>query len=150
MMFGAGGQAGNLFQNYMNLGSPYYQQAQRSVWEQGTQQANNAAALARQQLSSQGYGYTPSGAEAAMIGGMGTGTAGSLAQNYLQQLFNNQQLQMNAGQSMSQLASLFNPAQFTGQPVSFVNDPNSLAANLGAVGSLMGGMFGQYGMSGKQ
>lgn len=143
-MFGMGGNAAQFFHTLMNLGSPYYQQAQRSVFEQGNQQNQNAAAQARQQLGAAGYGYTPSGAMAGMFGGMAQGGAQSLAQNYLQQLFNNQQLQAQGAQGLAGLAQLFNPAQLTGQQTNpAIQQPtNTLAQDLGAVGQLAGSIFG--------
>lgn len=149
-----GGQAGNYFTNLMNLGSPYYQQKQTEGFNQGVQQNQNAAAQARQQLNAQGYGNTPSGANAAMIGGMQQAGAQSLAENYLQNLFQNEQMQALGGQGLSSLAGMFNPAQMLSgtsaganiQPQSsfFQNFANVLGG-IGSLGSGAGSAMTGYG-----
>ena len=110
----AGNNAGNFYNQLMNLGSPYYQQQQAATFGQGVQQGNNAASQARQQLQAQGQGYTGSGQMAAMLGGMGQAQAGNLNMNFLQNLFNNEQMQMQGAQGLSQIANLFNPTQLRG------------------------------------
>jgi len=109
-MFGAANPAAQYFQQLMNLGSPYYQQQQRASFDQGVQQNQNAAAQARQQLSASGYGYTPSGTTAATIGNMAQQGSQNLEQAFLQNLFQNEQMQLAGGQGLGQLAALFNPA----------------------------------------
>lgn len=106
-----GGQAGEFFKNLMNLGSPYYQQKQQEGFTQGNQQNQNAGAQAQQQLRAQGYGNTPSGANAAMIGGMAQQGSQNLAEQYLQNLFQNEQMQALGAQGISSLAGMFNPTQ---------------------------------------
>jgi hypothetical protein len=140
-MFGMANQAGGYYNQLMNLGSPYYQQQQAANFTQGVQQGNNAAALARQQQQAQGTGYTPSGANAAMIGGMGQAQAGNLNMSFLQNLFNNEQMQMQGAAGLGQLASLFNPDTLaTGQVSPSINQAqNTTAQTLGAVGQLLGG-----------
>ena len=136
------GPAGGYFQNLMNLGSPYYQQQQRATFEQGNQQNQNAAAQAKQQLNAQGYGYSPSGAEAGMIGGMAQQGAQNLTNAWLQNLFQNENLQMQGAQNLTQLASLFNPTQLLGgtsagaSPVISPTTPQSLSTVLQGIGSL--------------
>jgi len=98
----------------MNLGSPYYQQQQQAGFTQGVGQNQNAAAQAKQQLQSQGYGNTPSGANAAMIGGMAQQGSQNLAEQYLQNLFQNEAMQAQGASGISQLAGMFNPAQLLG------------------------------------
>jgi hypothetical protein len=105
----------NFFANLMNLGSPYYKQKQEEGFNQGVQQNQNAAAQARQQLQSSGYGNTPSGANAAMIGGMNMQGSQNLAQAYLQNLFQNENLQAQGAGGLAQMAALFNPAQLFGE-----------------------------------
>lgn len=140
-----GGQAGNYFQNLMNLGSPYYQQQQSASNQAGVTQNNNAQGLARQQLAAQGVGNTPSGATAAMIGGMNQGGAQSLAQMYLQNLFQNENLQAQGAQGLSSLASLFNPTQLLGgtsagaSPVTSPTGPETFGQIMGGIGSVFGG-----------
>lgn len=133
--------AAGYFQNLMNLGSPYYQQQQRASWEQGNQQNQNAAALARQQLGAQGFGYTPSGAGAAMLGGMAQGGAQSLSEQFLQNLFNNEQLQLAGAQGLSQMASLFNPSQLLSAQINpSIQQPTNTGAEwMGSLGQLFQG-----------
>lgn len=120
-LFGYAQPAAQTFANFANLGSPYYQQQQQSSFNQGVQQNNNAAAQAKQQLQSQGYGHTPSGAMAGMIGGMQQSGAQSLAQQFLQNLFQNENLQMQGAQSLAQLAAQFNPNALLGQSTPFLS-----------------------------
>jgi hypothetical protein len=138
-----GGSAGDFFSQLMNLGSPYYQQKQQEGFTQGVQQNQNAGAMAKQQLQAQGYGATPSGANAAMIGGMAQQGSQNLAEQYLQNLFQNEQMQGAGAQGLSSLAGLFNPTQLlsgtgigsnvTNQP-SFFQDFASVLGGLGAGG----------------
>jgi hypothetical protein len=141
-MFGMANNAGQFYNQLTNLGSPYYQQQQAANFTQGVQQGNNAAALARQQQQAQGTGYTPSGANAAMIGGMGQAQAGNLNMSFLQNLFNNEQMQMQGAAGLGQLASLFNP---TGLASGQVNPSINQAQNTGmqdlqGVSSLLSGV----------
>lgn len=106
--------AANFAGNLMNLGSPYYQQKQEESFNQGVQQNQNAAGQARQQMDVQGYGGTPSGAEAAMIGGMNQAGSQNLATNYLQNLFQNENMQMQGASLLQQLAAMFNPSSLFG------------------------------------
>lgn len=140
-----GGQAGDFFKNLMNLGSPYYQQKQLEGFQQGVQQNQNASAQAQEQLRAQGYGNTPSGANAAMIGGMNQAGSQSLAEQYLQNLFQNELMQGAGASGLSQLAGMFNPAQLLGgtglgsnvqAPSTFFQDFLQTAQG---IGSLMGG-----------
>lgn len=143
------GPAGNFFQNLMNLGSPFYQQHQRQAFEQGNQQNQNAAASARQQLGSQGFGYTPSGANAAMIGGMEQQGSQNLAEQYLQNLFQNEQLQQSGAANMMGLAGMFNPTQLLGGTSvgADITRPSNFFQNFNAVTSGLGSMFGGGGQA---
>ena len=147
MQAGQVGPAQQYFQQLMNLGSPYYQQQQRATWEQGVGQANNAAAQARQQINQAGYGYAPSGLQAASIGQQATGTAQNLSQQFLQNLFQNEQMQAAGAQGLTGLAQLFNPAALTAQGTnpSIQQPTNTFAQDVGAIGQLMGGLFGSSG-----
>jgi hypothetical protein len=136
-----GGQAGNFFQQLMNLGSPYYKQKQMEGFQQGVNQNQNATAGAQQRLASQGYGNSPSGANAAMIGGMQMQGSQNLAEQYLQNLFQNEQMQGAGAQGLSQLAGIFNPAQMLSgssvganvqAPPSFFQNFQSMLSGLGA------------------
>jgi hypothetical protein len=145
LMFGYGGDAGNFFKQLMNLGSPYYKEQQRASFEQGTQQGQNAAANANQRLNASGYGYAPSGLQAGVLGQEATGQAQNLSQMFLQNLFQNENLQAQGAQGLSQLAALFNPAQLTGQGSSQggnISQPSSFFDNFQKV---MSGLWGPGG-----
>jgi hypothetical protein len=140
-----GNQAGNFFQNLTNLGSPYYQQKQTEGFQQGVNQNQNAMSGALQGLNASGYGYGPSGARAAMIGGMQQQGSQNLAEQYLQNLFQNEQMQMAGAQGLQGMASMFNPSQMLGgtsvgtystQPSTFAQNFNQIASG---IGDLMGG-----------
>jgi hypothetical protein len=133
-----GGQAGNLFSQLANLGSPYYQQKQSEAFGQGVRQNENAQGLAREQLRAQGYGSTPSGATAAMIGGMNQAGAQSLSEQYLQNLFQNEAMQLQGGQGLASLAGMFNPTQMLGGiPVGNVQQDPTFGQTFGQI---MGGI----------
>lgn len=118
--------AGDFFKQLMNFGSPFYKQKQQEAFTQGVGQNQNAQAMAQQQLRSQGYGSTPSGANAAMIGGMQQQGAQNLSEQYLQNLFQNEQMQLAGGQGLTSLAQLFNPNQLlSGTSVGANIQPNS-------------------------
>lgn len=147
-MFSLAGPAAQYYQQLMNLGSPYYQQQQRASWEQGVGQAQNQAAQARQQLEAQGLGYTPSGAEAAMMGGMGQQSAGNMAMQFLQNLFNNEQMQLQGAGGMAGLASMFNPTGMFGGTPGNVSVPPSFMQNMTSLLSSILGTGGVGGSSG--
>jgi hypothetical protein len=138
-MFGSAGPAANFFQQLMNLGSPFYQQANQLNFEQGVQQANNAAASSRQQLQASGQGSGPSGAGAAMFGGEAQAAAGNQEEAFLNNLFNNEQLQAAGASGLTSIAQLFNPAQLTGQQTNTsIQQPENTGAQwLTAVASLL-------------
>lgn len=149
-MFGQYGTgSGNFLQQLMQQGSPYYQQHQTEAFNQGVNQNQNAAAMARQQLGAQGYGSTPSGANAAMIGGMQMQGAQSLAEQYLQNLFANEQLQQSAAGSLGNLAGMFNPTQLLGGTSVGANiqQPSNFFQNMSSVMGGIGSMFGGYGQT---
>lgn len=106
-----GGDAAAYFKQLMDLGSPYYKQRQQEAFTQGNQRNQDAQGQASEQLDAAGYGSGPSGAKAAMIGGMQTQGAQSLAEQYLQNLFQNENLQAQGASGMASMASLFNPTQ---------------------------------------
>lgn len=141
-LFGLTQGPSQFFNQLMNLGSPYYQQQQYSSFNQGNQQANNAAAQARQQLQAQGLGYTPSGAEAAMMGGMGQQAAGNLSMQFLQNLFNNEQMQLAGAQGQAGLAQMFEPGSLLGTTATNISQPSTFFQNLS---STLGSIFGQGG-----
>jgi len=145
---GASGPASDFFKQLMNLGSPYYKEQQRASLEQGVNQGQNAAANANQRLASSGYGYAPSGLQAGMLGQEATGQAQNLSQMFLQNLFQNENLQLQGAQGLSNLASLFNPANLTGQGTqsNIQQGQNTAAQMMGAIGQMAGGIFGTGGI----
>lgn len=147
MMFGSAGPAQDFFKTLMNLGSPYYKEQQRASFEQGTNQGQNALAQAMQRLNASGYGAAPSGLQAAMLGQQATGQAQDLSQLFLQNLFQNEALQLQGAQGLSQLASLFNPSSLlTGISPQIQQPTNTAAEIMGGIGSLAGGIFGGGGI----
>jgi len=145
MMFGLTGPAADFFKQLMNLGSPYYKEQQRASFEQGTQQAQNTAAGSKDRLNAAGYGAAPSGLEAATIGQEAQGESQNLSQTFLQNLFNNENLQMQAAQAMSQMASMFNPASLFGSTPNPGSTQGPTAAS--QFKDIMGGLFGGGGAS---
>jgi len=107
---GATGPAVDFYKQLTNLGSPFYQRKQQASFEQGTKAAQDAAAQSRQRLQASGAGYTPSGAGAAMFGGEAQAEAGNQEEAFLNNLFQNEQMQALGAGGLSQLASLFNPS----------------------------------------
>ena len=148
MMTSSGGDAATFFRNLMNLGSPFYKQKQQQTAEQGAKAGQDAAGQARQQLSAAGSGYTPSGAGAAMFGGMGQAEAGNQEEAFLNNLFQNEQLQTAGASGLAQLAALFNPSQLTGQgtSTSIEQAQNTAAQTMQGIGGLVSGIFGSKGI----
>lgn len=145
-MFSAAQPAQSYFQNLMNLGSPYYQQHQTAAFGNALNDYSNAYAQASNQLRGQGLGFGPSGANVAMLGGMGQGFAQDAATQYLQQLFANENLQMQGAQGLGQIASLFQPASLLGgTPVSALSQNPSWTQQFGQVASGLGALFGGSG-----
>jgi hypothetical protein len=145
-----GSQSADFFKNLMNLGSPYYQQHQEQAFNQGVNQNQNAEAMARQQLGAQGYGATPSGANAAMLGGMQMQGSQNLAEQYLQNLFANEQMQQQGAQGLAGIASTFNPTQLLGGTsvgANITRNP-TFAENFNQITSGIGNMLGGYGNTG--
>jgi hypothetical protein len=144
-----GGQAADYYKNLMNLGSPYYKQKQQEAFTQGNQQNQNALGQAQDQLNASGYGSAPSGARAAMVGGMNQQGAQSLAEQYLQNLFQNENLQAQGASGMASMASMFNPTQLLGG-TSLGTTPAAGASgfqNFQSIGAGIGGILGSGGVS---
>lgn len=146
MMSGSAGPAMDFFKQLMDLGSPYYQQQQRASLESGVNQGQNAAATANQRINAAGYGYAPSGLQAGVLGQEATGQAQNLSQMFLQNLFQNENMQALGAQGLSQFANLFNPANLTGQQTSTSYQTQPTFAS--QFGQIMQGLFGQGGASG--
>lgn len=144
MMQQYGGNAGQFFNQLMNLGSPFYKQKQAESFQQGVNAGNQAGAQARQAVGQMGAGATPSGVGAAMMGGMGVGQAQNQAETFLNNLFQNEQMQLMGGQGLMQLAQLFNPSPLlTAQINPSIQQPtNTGAETMAGIGNLMQGFFG--------
>lgn len=155
----------NFLETRMNLGSPYYQQHQRQAFENEVGQAQQAAGQAQQQLALRQQGFAPTGLTAGTLGGIATGENQQLATNFLQNLFQNENLQMQAGSQMPQAASIplqqasertqmmgmLNPAQYMGN--AYAGYPGqvlgpSLNQSLGAIGQGIGSLGGLWGQGG--
>lgn len=146
-MFGNADQATQFFKTLMNLGSPYYKEQQRSSLEAGVNAAQNTAAGSKARLNAAGYGAAPSGLEAATIGEEATGEATNLAQTFLQNLFQNENLQLSGAQGLTGIAQLFNPSPLlTGTNPNIQQPTNTAAETISGVGSLIGGLFGTSGV----
>lgn len=148
-LFGSStGPAMDFFKKLMDLGSPYYKEQQRASLESGVNSAENTSATARQRVNASGYGYAPSGLEAGVIGQEAVGESQNLSQMFLQNLFQNENLQMGGAQGLSALAQLFNPANLTGQSTtSSIQQPTNTAAEImSSIGTMAGGIFGAGGI----
>ena len=135
-----GGDAASFFKMLTDLGGPYYQQKQRQTFEQGTKSAQDAAAQSRQQLSAVGAGYTPSGAGAAMFGGEAQAEAGNQEEAFLNNLFQNEQLQATGAGGLASLAQTFNPAAETTS--SAASQPYQAPTFAQQFQQIMNGIFG--------
>ena len=141
-MFGAAQPAENYFSQLMNLGSPYYQQHQTASFGNAVNDYSNAYAQASDRLRGQGLGFGPTGANVAMLGGMGQGFAQDAASQYLQNLFQNENLQMQGAQGMAGFANLFQPGPMLGAaPVNQLSQNPSWTQQFGQVAGPIAGMF---------
>ncbi|HMF89996.1 MAG TPA: hypothetical protein VKL40_05085 [Candidatus Angelobacter sp.] len=145
-MFALATPAANFYDTLMSdNNSPFYQAKQSEAFNQGVMQNQNAAAQAQQQLAARGYGYTPSGANAAMIGAMNQAGAQNLAEQYLQNLFNNEQLRLQGAQGLGGLAGMFNPSPLFGNTeiTGSTQGPSAMgeiSGLLSGAGKLLGGI----------
>lgn len=138
LMTGYAAPAAGYFNTLLNLGSPFYRQQQAASFDQGVRQNQNAAALTQQQLASRGYGYTPSGMDAATLGAMNMAGGQNLVQNFLQNLFQNAQTQLQGAQGLSSLAGMFNPSGLFGNVNVSGSTQGPSAA--GSIAQIMGGI----------
>jgi hypothetical protein len=139
----SGGDAAKFFEQLTNLGSPFYKQKQQQTAEQGAKAGNEQAGMARERLNASGAGYTPSGAGAAMFGGMGQAQAGNQEEAFLNNLFQNEQLQLAGAQGLGQMAAMFNPSQMTGQ--STPSQPYQAPTFASQFDQIMSGLWGPGG-----
>lgn len=145
---GATGDAQAFFEKLLNLGSPYYKQQQEASFNAGVNNAQNTQATARQQINASGYGAAPSGLEAAEAGGAAVGESANLSQLYLQNLFQNENMQALGAQGLASLAQLFNPANLTGQGTGtgIQQGQNTASQIMSSIGQLSSGIFGNSGI----
>jgi hypothetical protein len=150
MMMSAGGDASKFFKMLTDAGSPFYQRKQQQTAEQGAKAGNEQAGMARERLAASGQGSGPSGAGAAMFGGMGQAEAGNQEEAFLNNLFQNEQLQLAGAQGLTSIAGLFNPSQLTGQgtSTSIEQAQNTAAQMMSGIGQMAGGLFGSGGIKG--
>lgn len=146
-MFSAGGPSMDFFKQLMDPNSPFAKFMQRSTWEQGVKQSSDAGAQARQGIRASGYGYTPSGVEAASMGNMSRGMSSDLITNFMSNLF---QMPVEGAKGLMQLMQLFNPAQLTGQQTQTGNmqQTPTFMQNLNATLGTLFGTSGARGISG--
>jgi len=146
-MFALATPAANFYDTLMSdNNSPFYQAKQSEAFNQGVMQNQNAAAQAQQQLAARGYGYTPSGANAAMIGAMNQAGAQNLAEQYLQNLFNNEQLRLQGARGLGGLAGMFNPSPLFGNiAVTGTTQGPSAASQIAGLMQGAGDLFGGLG-----
>jgi hypothetical protein len=141
LMMGYGGDAGSFYKQLTDLGSPFYERKQQKTAEQGAKAGQDEAGLARQRLTASGAGYGPSGAGAAMFGGMGQAQAGNQEEAFLNNLFQNELLQLQGAQGQAQLASLFNPTGMLGGNVEQISRGPSAAQNFATTLGALSGLF---------
>src|SRR5581483_4873871 len=84
-------QLQQLLLDRMNLGSPYYQERQRQAFEQVARDYDQAAGQLAAQLATQGL--AGGGSAAAAVAGLQQARSQSLAQAFLENLFQNENLQ---------------------------------------------------------
>jgi hypothetical protein len=70
----------------------------------------------------------------------------NLEQAFLQNLFQNEQMQLAGAQGLGQLAALFNPAPLMGYSSPLTTQGETPAQLLSGLGSLFGGIFGSGGV----
>ncbi len=102
-------QLQQLLLDRMNLGSPYYQERQRQAFEQVARDYDQAAGQLAAQLATQGL--AGGGSAAAAVAGLQQARSQSLAQAFLENLFQNENLQMQAAGQLPNVAAMrFNQA----------------------------------------
>ncbi len=102
-------QLQQLLLDKMNLGSPYYQERQRQAFEQVARDYDQAAGQLAAQLATQGL--AGGGSAAAAVAGLQQARSQSLAQAFLENLFQNENLQMQAAGQLPNVAAMrFNQA----------------------------------------
>lgn len=131
-------QLTNFYTPYMSSGSPFLKNIQAANAGQTAQQYSNAAGTLRNQMQGQGIGFGPSGATAAVLGGLGGQAASQTASNYLQNLLNNENLKFQAAQGMSGVMGNMKP----GQPATVGGQytPSGLPGAIAGTGNFLAGL----------
>lgn len=86
----------NTLEQFMNLGSPYYQQHQTAAMQENAQKFNDLSGQLRGTLNQAGFGASPTGLATAAQGDLARQAGQSMSQAYLQNLFQNENLQLSA------------------------------------------------------
>lgn len=141
LMQGYAAPGASFFKTLMDLGSPFYQQKQRASAEQTEKSFGDEAGKARQQVQAMGAGYTPSGVGAATAGGMGVAEAQAQAENFLNNLFQNEQLQVAGAQGLESTASMFNPSSLLNFSSPQTTQGQTPGDTMSGVGSLFSSLF---------
>lgn len=95
-----------LLQSRMNLGSPYYQQHQTEAFTSDAQKFNDMAGQLTGMLSRGGYGSSPTGLATAAMGDFSRGAGQTMSEDYLQNLFQNENTQLTAAGMFPQVPGL--------------------------------------------
>lgn len=95
-----------MLQSRMNLGSPYYQQHQREAMTSDAQKFNQFAGQLTGMMAPSGFGSAPSGLATAELGDFTRGAGATTAEDYLQNLFQNENLSMTAAGMFPQVPQL--------------------------------------------
>ena len=104
-------QLTDFFTPYLKEGSPFLQMIQRAAAETNATGANNAAGQVRSAVERSGFGFGPSGTEAAAIGGVGAEAGKTGSQNYLQNLLANEQIKFNAAKGINDAGAMAGSSQ---------------------------------------
>lgn len=96
----------DFFTPYLKSGSPFLQMIQRASAETNATGANSAAGQVRNSVERSGFGFGPSGTEAAALGGVASEAGKTGSQNYLQNLLANEQIKFNAAKGINDAGSM--------------------------------------------
>lgn len=129
-------QAESFYTPYTKQGSPFLSNIQAQGAGQTAQQFGNAAGQLRESMQTSGLGYGASGTTGAALGQLGQQAAQGSAQNYLQNLLNNEQIKFQAQQGITNAA---NGPQLT--PNSTIV-PNQTGSAVNAFGQTLGTLGG--------
>lgn len=118
----------------MDLGSPFYQSRQRQAMEASANQFQNNAGLINQIVARQGMGMGPSGVNTAGLGQLAQAASQSFADEFLKNLFNNEQLQLQAAQGFSNIPGMeAQQGSLFGSLANAASNQGNAAANVAAL-----------------